>query len=291
MRAIQNTRQIAKIAIFCAALGLVLLIFIGNNWIQVSRYEIPVQSLPAAFDGLKIVHISDLHGRMFGPNNSTLLEIILKENPDMVICSGDMVDSETCDDRGFISLLRGLNRRFPVYYCLGNHEQSIARREGASAIYDGATLLDNNAVFFQRGGASIAIYGFTPPLIQGSTSNSATRRGLRLDVDLMRKSIGTPPKDKVTVLIAHDPRWFEVYAEWGARVVFCGHLHGGIIRIPGKGGLLSPDRTFFPRYDAGVFTIEGSTMHVSRGLGNSALPVRVLNRPDVSVITLRALPH
>ncbi|HHV79129.1 MAG TPA: metallophosphoesterase [Firmicutes bacterium] len=289
-------KRARAVALLTALSSVLILGLMGNNWIEVSHYQVSVKSLPRALDGLKIVHLSDLHGKTFGRANSVLANLILAENPDLVVCSGDMVDALDADGSGFISLVRALAGRCPVYYVLGNHELALREREDTRAAYQAVareagrlrvTLLENSAAVLERGEARLAIYGLTYPSGQGVTFGSGPANA-GLSVQFIRDSVGNPPEDIPVILISHDPKWFEVYAAWGADLVLCGHLHGGIIRVPGKGGLLSPDRILFPKCDAGLYSMGSSTMHVSRGLGISGIPFRIFNRPDLSVITLRS---
>ncbi|SHH94836.1 metallophosphoesterase [Clostridium grantii] len=91
----------------------------------------------------------------------------------------------------------------------------------------------------------------------------------------------------MNILLVHNPKYFEKYSNWGADLIFSGHVHGGIIRLPYLGGLLSPDRRFFPKYDNGVYENNGNKMIVSRGLGNSHLNLRINNKPELIVVTLK----
>jgi predicted MPP superfamily phosphohydrolase len=280
-------------------LGLVALgavaAYLGNNWLSVSQYEIRVRRLPPALDGLRIVQLSDLHGKRFGRGNRSLAAAVRRAQPDLIICSGDMI-GPAGDDGALRELLTALNGQYPVYYSLGNHEQILRSSATHRADYEqmlttlkelGVGVLDNERARFTKGDASLAIAGFTSRLYHYSGVGSADDESVALSEDFITESLGAAPTEAPLLLIAHNPRWFSEYAGWGADVILAGHVHGGVVRIPGRGGLLSPEGTFFPKYDAGLYHAESATMAVSRGLGSSVIPWRILNRPEVVVITLR----
>ena len=88
------------------------------------------------------------------------------------------------------------------------------------------------------------------------------------------------------ILLSHRPELFESYVSCNIDLVLSGHAHGGQFRLPFIGGLIAPDQGIFPKYDAGLFTNGSTNMIVSRGLGNSIIPIRFNNRPEVIVIEL-----
>ena len=92
--------------------------------------------------------------------------------------------------------------------------------------------------------------------------------------------------DRYTVLLSHRPELFNVYVDSQIDLVFSGHAHGGQFRLPFIGGLVAPNQGFFPEYDAGLFSKENTTMVVSRGAGNSIIPLRFNNRPEIVVVEL-----
>lgn len=286
-------------AVLLRFLGLIALgavaAYLGNNWLCVSQYEIKVRRLPSALAGLRIVQLSDLHGKRFGRGNRSLVAAVRRAQPDLIICSGDMI-GPAGDGDALRELLTALNGQYPVYYSLGNHEQILRSSGTRRADYErmmaslsrlGVKVLDNERARFTRGDASLAIAGFTSRLYHYSGVGCADYESIALSDDFIAESLGAAPAEAPLLLIAHNPRWFSAYVDWGADVVLAGHVHGGVIRIPGRGGLLSPEGTFFPQYDAGLYHASSATMAVSRGLGSSVIPWRILNRPEVVVITLR----
>lgn len=285
-------------------LGIVLLIvmflYTGNNWLQVSRCEVELTGLPEAFAGFKIVHLSDLHGKQFGRDMGPLVKAIDRIDPDIILCSGDMLNSRGDEGKAFLRLLKELNRRYPVYYSLGNHEYSALQhslKKGTNLYQNyidqvqkyGVIILDNQKTEIFKDGESMLLYGFASRLNHYISKETFEWKDSELTSAMVGKEIGKSAPDQVNLFLAHNPKWIDAYAQWGADLVLSGHVHGGIIRLPLLGGLLSPDLTFFPPYDAGLYKKHNTIMHVSRGLGRAAIPFRICNRPDLTVITLKGV--
>lgn len=281
------------IALLLAALAVLCFLFYGNNSIQRSTFHLSVDKLPRDHPGLRIVHISDLHGKRFGGHNRRLARAVAGLDPDLVLVSGDMIDSHRDDGSPFIDLLHELQQRYPVYCSLGNHEQIVRGMAGTEryarfaekAAEAGAILLDNERVEYVKDGAVFGIYGFTAALYHySSQSTTEIWEEAALKTAFIEDKLGRPQDDEIAILLAHNPKYFTKYADWGPDLVCAGHIHGGVVRLPFWGGVLSPDKTFFPPYSAGLYRSGESTMHVSRGLGNSVIPCRIFNRPDLSLI-------
>ena len=297
--------------LWIAAIVLIVLavcIWTGNNRLSVSRYEIGIADLDPAFDGLRVVQISDLHGKFFGKDQGRLAKKVARLAPDIILCTGDMVDSRRYREAPVYALIGKLVDIAPVYMTSGNHEwwtaggyqRMIPRLERL-----GAHVLENEKAYIERGGDMLKIIGLTDPDgpkakayyddLLGAEANPGeplkeatsgeTARGEYIEA--MLPTLMGDKKEPV-LLLAHRPEYFPLYVQSGADVVFSGHAHGGQIRIPFVGGMVAPGQGFFPRYDGGVYREGDTSMVVSRGLGNSLFPVRVFNPPDVVLVTLRA---
>lgn len=217
--------------------------------------------------------------------------------PDLIAATGDM--KNTGDDGTlFVDLAALLVKMAPVYCSLGNHELAQRKRERsryqrycARLKAAGAHILGNARAQITRGGASIDLYGYTLPLryyapvFRRKAEQRLAGKQLSCAQD-MERPLGRPDPARFSLLLAHNPLFFEDYVRWGADLILSGHLHGGLVRLPGLGGLLSPDWTFFPRYDAGVFRSGESVMVVGRGIGSSG-KLRILNPPEIVLLTLR----
>lgn len=256
---------------------------------QVSHYRVAASNLPPAFCGFRIVQLSDLHGTLYGRHHQLLLGKIDEEKPDCIVMTGDMADHSRNAISRLVDLCIRLKKRWPVYYAMGNHEQCLKKWE-AVQLYDGlkkagVTVLENTWCDISRQGQTVRLYGLNMPLVYYKDPLGEYRKGAHFSTEDTRKFLGSMDPAFYNILLAHNPLYFPSYRDWGADLTLSGHIHGGIIRIPGLGGVLSPDVTLFPKYYGGHFVEKGKHLIVSRGLGNHFL-FRVCNPPELVAITL-----
>ena len=266
----------------------VIYYFLQLNWISVTTHVIHLDDLPKEFDGYKIVQLSDLHNQEFGYENERLIERINQIKPDIIVMTGDMLtntrDVSTNGDV-LIKLVESLNQQYPIYYVTGEHEEGLYYEDrnkyqidGTKEDYEeklsqfGVTVLNDEQVTITRQDATINVYGL--------------KEHLSGDIQI-DKRLGQSNKEEVTILLSHRPTYFDDYTKWGADLIFCGDTHGGMIRLPVIGGILSAEG-FFPEYDGGLFRKENSVMVVSRGLGNNPIPLRINNRPEIVEVILKS---
>ena len=267
------------------AIILVLVVWIrwGNTALEINEYKIVSNSVPQNFHGFRIAQVSDLHNAEFGEGNSKLLELLSQTEPDIILLTGDLIDSRQTDIEIALTFVREAMKIAPVYFVSGNHEARVIEYEdlkmGLSEA--GVNVLENQIVEITREGESITLMGIDDPSFQESylfgDSEGVAKQAIET---LLRVS------DGYTVLLSHRPELFELYVETGMDLVFSGHAHGGQFRLPFIGGLVAPNQGFFPKYDAGLFSEENTTMIVSRGVGNSIVPLRFNNRPEIIVVML-----
>ena len=252
-----------------------------QNHIQTEALSVTDPHLPEAFEGFRIVQLSDLHGKQFGAGNEKLLERVAAQEPDLIVLTGDLID-RAFQLEDLPALARGLADIAPTYYVAGNHEWGIRQAKEVKLVLErnGVTPLSNEFVRLERDGQSIVLAGADDP-----NGPYDQKTGPEL-----REEIAAAAGDVYTILLAHRDA-VEEYGGWGYDLVFCGHGHGGIFRIPiVDKGLLSTDRTFFPEYDGGLYPLSGGGYCVvSRGLGSNTVPFRafrLFNRPHLPVVTL-----
>ncbi len=247
---------------------------------------------------IRLAVLSDLHGRSFGRENRRLVRRIQSLEPDCVLMVGDIMtakdflhDIPSSVDEA-CRLIGTLSKQYPVYFALGNHESRVKwLQEDFPFAYEGmierfrnagAQILDNDSCLLEDSG--IRLYGLT----LGSSCYLSGRHE-HVPGKLLRSFIGKADKEHFTILMAHDPEYIEDYAKWGADLCLSGHFHGGIIRLPFLGGLISPKRRFFPDYSAGVFRRKGKCQLVSCGLGTHSVPVRFFNPAELLLVELEGV--
>ena len=265
-----------------------LIILIGwtlwdNAALEVNEFEIVSDRIPQGFDGFRIAQVSDLHNARFGEDNVKLIEMLSQTEPDIIVLTGDLIDSRNTNVEVALDFARQAVEIAPVYYVSGNHESRVtAYVELKTGLLNaGVIVLENQKVEITRGQEYITLMGIDDPSFQESyLFGDAAGVAEQVIGDLQEAS------DGYTILLFHRPELFDVYVDTGMDLVFSGHAHGGQIRVPFAGGLVAPNQGFFPEYDAGQFTEEKTTMIVSRGIGNSIIPVRINNQPEIIVATL-----
>ena len=266
--------------VFFILLIVFVIFFWGQqNSIKTQTVEVTSSELPAAFDGLRIVQVSDLHGKEMGMESETLLRAVAQMEPDLIAITGALIDQESQLDIAR-TLVEGLADIAPTYYVTGNHEWAVKRvSELKQMLTDcGVRVLTNEYEVWEKDGATLAIAGVDDP---NGPADQKTGDVLRQEIDA-----------DYTILLAHR-NTVEEYAGWGYDLVLCGHGHGGVIRIPILDiGVLGTNREFFPEYDAGLYPFEqGGYCFVSRGLGSNTVPsysFRLFNRPDLPLLILHS---
>ena len=270
----------AALFLFLLAAAAAALLYYGNTALQVTHFDPVFSDLPEGFDRCRIVVLSDLHGSEFGENNADLFAAVETAAPDYIFFLGDPEDRMRGPAAGYAeAVASGLSAIAPTYYVTGNHEWAIgdvpALKERLTA--HGVTVLSNQYLTLERGDDTIVLAGIDDPNGYADQKSPET----------VAAEVHTEHGDPFWLLLAHrNDRFARQYSLLGADLVFSGHGHGGIIRLPFTDGLLSTDRTFFPSYTAGLYECNGSVLFVSRGLGNSGPTLRLFNRPEVAVVTL-----
>ncbi len=257
-----------------------------NNALEVTRHSIIKKNLPKEFDGFKILHISDLHNKNF---RGRLDDAIFKIKPDIIVITGDLIDRRRTDIGAAAVFLREIVKTAPVYYVTGNHEQmSEHYNKLQQTLSDlNVKIMDGSYVAINRQKSVIGIMGAADPAINFNMKDYGTEINVSYMEDSIKKLLQQSLTD-FNILLSHRAEFFSLYKRAGIDFVFAGHAHGGQIRLPFLGGVLSPNQGFFPKYSEGIITDGTTSMSVSRGLGNSIFPLRIFNRPELVVVTLQA---
>ncbi len=266
---------------------------------KVVPYIVESEKIPENMDGYRMAVLADLHDCAVGKENQRLLSALRQEQPDGLLVAGDMITehmgrlSSWLAYRQARALLLELAQDFPVYYAMGNHETRWKKeRDGHTYTFEryrreleaaGVVFLDNLSAVLGNGRQGIRVTGLELPLLY-------YRKGLRipkLTGAAIRKLAGPADEEHFQILLAHTPQFFQAYADWGADLVLAGHFHGGLIRLPLVGGLVSTYYRPFPRYDRGRFQKGERQMIVSAGLGTHTIPLRLNNPPELLMLTFR----
>lgn len=247
-----------------------------NDGLMLTRYTAALPGLPAELEGITLVQVSDLHSKPMGEGQQVLLDTISRAEPDVILLTGDLVDGRHPELEPALELARGAAALAPTCYVTGNHETSLPWKtyaqieNGLEAA--GVVLLDNRTKELTLpDGGSLVLTGLSDDNLGDGT---------------LGRLSASWPEDAFTVLLAHEPQYIENYAASGVDLVFSGHAHGGQIRLPLVGGLFAPGQGVLPKYTAGIYTLGETQIVVSRGIGGSLFPQRVLNRPEVVAVTL-----
>ncbi len=257
--------------------------YMQNNWIGVSRLTIPLDKLPEKFDGFKIIHLSDLHSKSFGKNQQRLANILDKSKPDMIVITGDIVDQKHYDEQVALELVNKAVEIAPVFFVMGNHEwwsgqfSSLEKQLIKAGVY----VLRNSWRDIEVDGQRIFVVGIDDPAAAGHEYDEAG-----FVEEQLEETLSKLPKDSFKMLLSHRPEKLSLYAHYEADLVFSGHAHGGQFRIPFVGGLIAPNQGLFPPYTSGIHREKETAMMISRGLGNSIIPQRIFNRPEVIEVLL-----
>jgi len=253
---------------------------------------------------VRVVFLSDLHCKMYGEGGTFLLEKIRELNPHLVLVGGDMITAHPGKSTEKVeAFIKELNKSFPMVYAFGNHELRLKLypdtygdawdKYTKSLSKAGITITENGVFSLEDTGLNVISF-------------SADRKYYKrmkdtiMDPSYIEETVGKPDPSAYNIMLAHNPVYSEAYAEYGADITLCGHLHGGLVRIPvplsrkkiEEGahvmrGVFSPKLSLFPKYDAGKFDINGRHVIISRGLGTHSIPVRVFNPGELVVIDLK----
>ncbi len=258
----------------------------------VTPYEIYSEKLNGS--SIKVILLADLHSKIYDQENESIIQAIIKEQPDMILIAGDMIIGrmdDTCEVS--LQLITKLATICPIYYANGNHEQRI--KESVEIYHDkyrhykqsledvGVTMLENNNVQICMKGNKLDLFGIEIPLTYFKKYNYS-----KSNVSEIESLIGEArcSCENYQILLAHNPTLVDSYLKWGADLVLSGHLHGGIIRIPFWGGIITPQVHLFPKYSGGHYRVSNSDLVVSKGIGEHSVNIRIFNKPEIVSITL-----
>ena len=250
----------------------------GNHHLIQTFYTYQNNEIPVALQGFRIVQVSDLHDASFGKDNQKLCDSVAALSPDIIVITGDIIDSNRPDMEHSVNTINSLAAIAPTYYVNGNHETWLSQ-DTQERLYDSLSSLDNVTILWdttmeiEKDGMTFQLLGVCDEHLQSDT---------------LRRMTEELETSQFTILLAHEPQYLDEYSHCGIDLVLTGHAHGGQFRLPFIGGVVAPDQGLFPVYTEGMHTLDSTSMIISRGLGNSIIPVRLFNDPELVVIDLAA---
>lgn len=273
------------IIVILAVFFLTVMIIDGNRF-HVVEYQLYSSKVKKEH---RYVVLSDLHNKSYGEKNSKLIRKITKLTPEGILIAGDILTAKP--EKSYevaLDLIKNLAEKYPIYYGMGNHETRLFLYPETYGDMGERYLADLNkvSVDFLKNESRQCEDNIR---ITGLDMNKAYYKRFKkepMDSGYLQETLGEANEGKYEILLAHNPDYFEEYAAWGADLVLSGHVHGGMMRLPVLGGVVSPSFKLFPKYDGGIFKLGKSTMIISRGLGMHTIPIRIFNPGELVLVKI-----
>ncbi len=263
----------------------VIVMIIDGNRFVIREYTLKTDKVDKEYT---ITLLADLHNRSYGKDNAKLLEAVDKISPDVILTAGDMLTAKPGKSyRTALDFMKKIAEKYPVYYGIGNHEYRMKLyREDYGDSFEQYTGALKEAGIHVLDNASQEADDFVVTGVSIDRKYYKRFKKTVMETEYLTDTLGDVVENKFHILLAHNPEYFDEYAKWGPDLVVSGHVHGGIMRLPVLGGVISPKLVLFPRYDGGLFVNDATTMILSRGLGMHTLPIRIFNPGELVVIHL-----
>lgn len=280
----KKNRAILFTIIAAVIVGLAIWTVWGNSVLMLSKLTVKGSNIPKSFDGYRIAQISDLHNAEFGDGNEKLIEMLQKAEPDIITITGDLIDSSKTDINIALAFADEAVQIAPTYFITGNHEAMVSSQEYADLenglLEAGVNVLHDKEIVLEQNEEKLILVGIDDPAYADRHGDV----GASIASETINELFTT---EGYRILLSHRPEFFNQYVEAEVDLVLSGHAHGGQFRLPFVGGLVAPGQGLFPTYDSGLYSKNKTSMVVSRGIGNSIIPMRFNNRPEVVLIELR----
>lgn len=288
-----NWLMVIIVAVLVTAILVIIEIYRENRTFVTRIYEIESEKFQFE-QSHNLVFISDLHNHKYGKNNKRLLKAIKEQQPEFILVGGDIpVAKKGYELDTAIEFIDNLAKDYKVYYSNGNHEHRMRLYpENYGDMYEiyTAAIKKAGVIYLINETRSLKIENVTVDIVGLEIEREFYKRFSHkmLKKEDVSRLVGEKKEQNFTILLAHNPEYFKAYAQWGAELTLSGHVHGGVMRIPGIGGVISPNLTLFPKYDGGRKREYGKEMIISRGLGVHTIPIRLFNPAELVVLRLKS---
>lgn len=273
--------MIAKIIIGIIILAGIIFVIIENKLYDITKFKLKVKGLPEGFDGVKIAHLSDLHLKASQGYDYKIISLLQEFAPDYIFLTGDLITRNQTNLKTQKEFAKYLSEIAPVYFVFGNHENDANEEVQKELLNFPFTVLNNKHISLDRGEDSIFLYGANIGAEYYLGENLDYKNIPYLKTEDLTKLIGEN-NSSFNILLSHNPKFLSTYSNWGADLVFSGHVHGGAVRLFGR-GIFSPERKLFPPFTDGVYKSGKTQMIVSRGQGK----FRLFNHREIILCTLK----
>jgi len=260
------------LAVFVLFLSIIVQIYLDTNFFKVVEVQFQTEKIPSG-EEIRVLQISDLHDKVFGKDNEPLVEAIHEADADIIVITGDLIDRSTKDLGRVFSLIERITARHQhVYFINGNHENANRLRQ---ELLDG--LAERKVIVLNNQNVEIAVRGISFNL--AGVDDGPLKK--------INKAFDGIDPDRYSILLSHRPDAVAQYADIPADLILSGHTHGGQVRLPFVGAIYAPNQGWFPKLDKGTYRIVGDRyLYIDSGLGTSHLPIRFLNKAQMSLIRI-----
>ena len=274
--------KLKKPAVALGGLGLfaAVNIFLSMKWLNVKRRNVKINNLPRHLEGLRILHISDIHNTSYKRLSVDIWKKIFKNDFDIAFITGDLT-KEYFDQ--VLPMRKGLSelaRRVPVFFVDGNHEKYHFHQMKEFLESCGVVVLDDKKIVLEVDGGELEILGTRDFYYQ-------KYKHFKPFTELMEREV----RCGFRILLSHQPQIIDRLCYFQDILVISGHTHGGQVKLPFIPALYAPGQGFFPKYAGGFYNVKHNYLYVSSGIGASRVPIRFFNRPEVAVFTLQNVPY
>lgn len=295
MRKNNNNKKSRLVSILLIIIAVIIAVNIFENLsVGVTDYEVDLNSENS--EPLRIVQLSDIHMIRSNRQDGYLYRKVLNLFPDVIAITGDLIDADKYSNEEFqrmtVQFCKHLCSIAPVYYVYGNHEimllddpQNNSFKLELEAV--GVNILNNKTTVIEKNGVEYNLLGLQDPATL-YRDPVYSNKGYRV-ADILKDMLYESDNDNIHILLSHRPELFKVYTEdYDIDLTLTGHAHGGQFRIPFTDiSAYAPNQGFLPKYTSGIYINNGNSMIVSRGIGNSVIPVRIFNMPEIVVIDIK----